>query len=181
MFIQTQETPNPETLKFIPGNVVIEEGTATFHAEDDLSRAPLAQTIFNVKGIKSVFFARDFVTVTKQADQDWSYLKPLMLSCIMDHFMAGFPAVLETVERSATNVSDDEITKQIKEIIETKVRPAVAQDGGDITFKEFKDGVVYLEMHGACSGCPSSTVTLKSGIENMLKHYIPEVISVESV
>lgn len=181
MFIQTQETPNPETLKFIPGNTIIENGTATFNAEDDLSRAPLAQTIFNVKGVKSVFFGRDFITVTKNADQDWSYLKPLMLSCIMDHFMAGFPAVLELVERLEGNADDSDVTKQIKDIIETKVRPAVAQDGGDITFKDFKDGVVYLEMHGACSGCPSSTVTLKSGIENMLKHYIPEVISVESI
>jgi NFU1 iron-sulfur cluster scaffold homolog, mitochondrial len=183
MFIQTQDTPNPQTLKFIPGVQVLSSGTRSYGLEDNRNDAPIVDSIFKIKGIKSVFLAKDFISVTKDEEQDWEYLKPLVLAGIMDHFVSGMPAVLESSEKreSSNAISDDELTKQIVELIETRVRPAVAQDGGDIVFRDFKEGVVYLEMQGACSGCPSSTITLKNGIENMLKHYIPEVTSVESV
>lgn len=184
MFIQTQDTPNPQTLKFLPGVEVIKSGTRSYENSDSCNDAPIAKTIFDVNGVRSVFLAKDFISVTKDEDQDWEYLKPLVLASIMDHFLAGMPTVLEnssTDNKNSKLHSNDDITNQIIDLIETRVRPAVAQDGGDIIFRDFKDGIVYLELQGACSGCPSSTITLKSGIENMLKHYIPEVDSVESV
>lgn len=183
MFIQTQDTPNPQTLKFIPGVQILKTGTKSYAKEDNRNDAPIVDAIFKINGVHSVFLGKDFISVTKAEDQDWEYLKPLVLASIMDHFVSGMPAVLESAVSAISDSPKEssEITKQIVELIETRVRPAVAQDGGDIMFKEFKDGIVYLEMHGACSGCPSSTITLKNGIENMLKHYIPEVESVESV
>ncbi len=180
MFIQTLDTPNPETLKFVPGTQILQSGTRTYSFGDSCVDAPIAQSIFKIEGIKGVFIGKDFVSVTKEMERDWEYLKPLTLAAIMDHFMSGMPVVLEG-EQTKKLESSDNITNQIIEIIETRVRPAVAQDGGDIVFQDFKEGIVYLELHGACSGCPSSTVTLKNGIENMLKHYIPEVVEVRSV
>lgn len=182
MFIETQATPNPQTLKFIPGITVLESGTKNFTASEEANISPLAKTIFKVEGVKGVFLATDFITVSKESEHDWEYLKPIVLAAIMDHFVSGMP-VLNTKDIANNNSSaiGDELTKQIIELIETRVRPAVAEDGGDIIFKDFKDGVVYLELHGSCSGCPSSTITLKNGIENMLKHYVPEVESVEAV
>ncbi len=180
MFIQTIETPNPETLKFVPGVEILKSGTRTYNTSDSYVDAPIVASIFKIEGIKGVFLGKDFISVTKAPEQDWEYLKPLTLAAIMDHFMSGMPAVVEKEETLKEKIGDD-VTNQIIDIIETRVRPAVAQDGGDIIFKDFKDGVVFLELQGACSGCPSSTVTLKNGIENMLKHYIPEVTEVRSV
>jgi Fe-S cluster biogenesis protein NfuA len=182
MFIQIQDTPNPHSLKFNPGIAVLDNGTKSFAEGEDISSSPLAQALFKIDGVKGVFFGQDFITVTKAPDNDWEYLKPILLAAIMDHFVAGFPVLNISENKSEKGtIAGDAITNQIVEIIETRVRPAVAQDGGDIIFKDFKDGIVYLELHGACAGCPSSTITLKNGIENMLKHYIPEVQSVESV
>ena len=182
MFIQTEPTPNPATLKFLPGREVMGAGTADFTDSEQTASSPLAQSLFGVEGIRGVFFGADFVTVTKDEDQEWHVLKPTILGVIMEHFTAGRPVVLdEASETPPASEDDDPIVSQIKELIETRVRPAVAQDGGDITFESFESGVVYLTMRGACAGCPSSTATLKMGIENMLKHYIPEVVEVRSV
>lgn len=181
MFIQTFDTPNPQTLKFIPGVPVVAGSTYNFTTANDALISPLAQMIFKVNGVTGVFLGSDFITVTKEQAENWDYLKPQVLAAIMDHFMTGMPVVNDNSRPKSVSPENDSITNQIVELIETRVRPAVAQDGGDIIFKEFKDGVVYLEMHGACSGCPSSAVTLKSGIENMLKHYIPEILEVVSV
>jgi Fe-S cluster biogenesis protein NfuA len=171
-------------LKFIPGEQVLKSGTITYNKEDDLKGSPLANELFKIEGVNSLFFTENFISVTKDADFSWEVLKPMILACIMDHFVALRPIVMdEDINQLDAIIEEEpsEITEQIKELIETRVRPAVAQDGGDIVYRGFRDGVVYLELHGACSGCPSSSVTLKSGIENMLKHYIPEVKSVESV
>jgi len=183
MFIQTQETPNPETLKFVPGVEILKTGTRSYASKKDVNDSPLADALFKIEGVAGVFLGRDFISVTKTSDSDWEYLKPLVLAATMDHFMAGMPVVLEASETSpsASAEASDEVTKQIIDIIETRVRPAVAQDGGDIVFQSFSDGIVYLELHGACSGCPSSTITLKNGIESMLKHYVPEVQEVQAV
>jgi len=181
MFIQTIETPNPETLKFVPGTEILKTGTRTYNHGDTCLDAPIVTSIFKIEGIKGVFLGKNFISITKSADQNWEYLKPLALAAIMDHFMSGMPVVHETNDIKTQTKVGDAITNQIIDIIETRVRPAVAQDGGDIIFKDFQDGIVYLELQGACSGCPSSTVTLKNGIENMLKHYIPEVTEVRSV
>ena len=184
MFIQTEATPNPQTLKFTPGVAVMPSGTAFFTGPDEANNSPLAQALFEVQGITAIYFGADFITVTKQAALEWGVLKPLLLAVIMDHFIAGRPVVhaTETVEKTAA-AEDSEIVAQIKELIEIRVRPAVAQDGGDIIFHSFDEssGIVQLELHGACAGCPSSTATLKQGIENMLKHYVPEVLAVEAV
>lgn len=184
MFIQTEETPNPATLKFIPdGKVVLESGTAEFKSQQQAAtKSPLALQLLAIAGVSSVFFGRDFITVTKLDAMQWPQLKAEILATIMDFYVSGKPIMYEqkSVE-SAANEEDSDIVKQIKELIEIKVRPAVAMDGGDIIFDSFEDGVVKLQLKGSCSGCPSSTVTLKNGIENMLKHYIPEVISVEQV
>jgi Fe-S cluster biogenesis protein NfuA len=180
MFIQTEETPNPATLKFIPGRAVMAAGTANFTAVEDAKRSPLAERLFEVEGVTGVFLGSDFVTVTKAMERDWQLLKPAVLGVIMEHFTANRPVIAEAAA-AAAGEGDSEIVAQIKELLETRVRPAVAQDGGDIVFHGFEDGVVLLEMHGSCSGCPSSTATLKMGIENMLKHYIPEVTEVRAV
>lgn len=183
MFIQTESTPNPATLKFLPGLAVLEMGTADFPSAEVATKSPLATRIFAVKGVTGVFFGTDFVTVTKADGVDWQHIKPAILGAIMEHYQSG-AAVIEG-EQAAAHVAHDgpdgEIITQIKELLDTRVRPAVAQDGGDITFHGFDRGVVYLHMKGACAGCPSSTLTLKMGIENLLRHYIPEVTEVRPV
>ncbi len=181
MFIQTESTPNPLTLKFVPGVAVMPAGTAFYTSAAAAVDSPLALTLFSITGVSAVFLAADFITVTKTEDGEWATLKPLLLNSIMDHFIAGRPVVKGTKTEAADDSEDSEVIRQIKELIETRVRPAVAMDGGDIVYRGFKDGIVQLELHGACSGCPSSTATLKSGIENMLKHYVPEVVAVEAV
>ncbi len=185
MFIQTESTPNPATLKFLPGQTVLDLGTADFPSAEAAVKSPLARRIFDVDGVAGVFFGTDFVTVTKSDLVAWEHIKPAILGAIMEHFQSGAPVI--EGERSgdghAANHSgeDSEIVQQIKELLDTRVRPAVAQDGGDITFHGFDRGVVYLHMQGACAGCPSSTLTLKMGIENLLRHYIPEVTEVRPV
>ncbi|RJE80550.1 NifU family protein [Paracoccus sp. JM45] len=185
MFIQTETTPNPATLKFLPGETVLGSGTADFPNPDTGASSPLARRIFAVEGVTGVFLGRDFVTVTKSDDQLWDHLKPSVLGAIMEHFQSGAPAIEGAAPESAGHAAhdgpDEEIVGQIKELLDTRVRPAVAQDGGDITFHGFDRGIVYLHMQGACAGCPSSTLTLKMGIENLLRHYIPEVIEVRPV
>jgi Fe-S cluster biogenesis protein NfuA len=181
MFIQTEDTPNPSTLKFLPGRIVMPEGTADFRTADTTARSPLAKSLFAVAGVDGVFLGSDFVSVTKAADAEWFSVKPAVLAAVMDHFTSGLPVIEGAAPEAATGEPDSEIVVQIKEILDTRVRPAVAQDGGDITFHEFEDGVVYLHMQGSCSGCPSSTATLKAGIENMLRYYIPEVREVRAV
>ena len=182
MFIQTEQTPNPATLKFLPGREVMPAGTADFPTAESAARSPLAERLFGIEGVNGVFFGSDFITVTKAAERDWHLMKPAILGAIMEHFTAGKPIVLETAPQAAGEAAvDSEIVAQIKELIDTRVRPAVAQDGGDIVFDSFEDGIVFLHMQGSCSGCPSSTATLKAGIENMLRHYIPEVMEVRAV
>lgn len=181
MFIQTEATPNPQTLKFLPGIAIMPAGTAFYTCTEDAGASPLAKVLFAIEGVKAVFLGSDFITITKRENAGWDVLKPLLLTSLMDHFVAGKPVIMASDKASAGGEDDSEIVKQIKELIETRVRPAVAMDGGDIVFHSFEDGVVRLEMHGSCSGCPSSTDTLKQGIENMLKHYIPEIIAVEPV
>ena len=181
MFIQTEQTPNPATLKFLPGRIVMESGTANFPTAEGAQRSPLASRIFGVDGVTGVFLGSDFVTVTKDTDQEWHVLKPAILGVILEHFTSGRPVIeAEAATTGEGEGEDDEVVAQIKELIETRVRPAVAQDGGDIIFRGFEDGVVYLHMQGSCSGCPSSTATLKAGIENMLRHYVPEVVEVRA-
>jgi Fe-S cluster biogenesis protein NfuA len=185
MFIQTEETPNPSTLKFIPGVKVMPSGTAAFAKKEDCSNSPLASALFESPYVKGVFFGSDFITITKAEGKEWDIIKTEILSIIMDHFTTGGEVMnSEKTEPSVSNAindDDDEIVKQIKALIEERIRPAVAMDGGDIVFHKFEDGVLHLEMHGACSGCPSSAVTLKNGIENMLQHYVPEVLRVEAI
>ena len=184
MFIQTQDTPNPATLKFIPGVPVLEQGTADFPAADSAGSSPMARRLFPVDGVAGVFLGGDFIAVTKPEEMDWFALKPSILAGIMEHFASGLP-VIEANADDATAADEgaddeDDTVKQIKHLLDTRVRPAVAMDGGDIVFQDFDDGVVTLQMRGACQGCPSSTATLKMGIENMLKHYIPEVQEVRA-
>jgi Fe-S cluster biogenesis protein NfuA len=183
MFIQTETTPNPATLKFLPGRSVMESGTAHFVAADAAARSPLAEGLFAVPGVEGVFLGADFITVTKADDREWQLMKPALLGVIMEHFTAGRPVVLTDAAAAdeSFNDADTEIVDQIKELLDTRVRPAVAQDGGDIVFRGFEKGIVFLHMQGSCSGCPSSTATLKMGIENMLKHYVPEVTEVRAV
>ena len=182
MFIQTEPTPNPATLKFLPGRAVMESGTANFTDAADAKPSPLAERLFALEGVTGVYLGADFITVSKVADLDWLRLKPVVLAAIMDHFTSGQPVITGAAPATeAESDEDDEVVSQIKELLETRVRPAVAQDGGDIIFHSFEDGVVYLTMQGSCSGCPSSTATLKAGIENMLRHYIPEVHEVRPV
>ena len=185
MFIQTESTPNPATLKFLPGQTVLELGTADFPSAEAAAKSPLAQRIFAAGGVTGVFFGTDFVTVTKADDVDWPHIKPQILGAIMEHYQSGQPVIGGDGSASGGHAEhtgeDGDIVKQIKELLDTRVRPAVAQDGGDITFHGFDRGVVYLHMQGACAGCPSSTLTLKMGIENLLRHYIPEVTEVRSV
>ncbi len=182
MFIQTEQTPNPASLKFLPGRPVLPAGTANFPSRESADRSPLAVRLFEIDGVTGVFLGNDFITVSKGEDRDWYLLKPSILGVIMEHFTAGRAVIAEgTGEAEEAEVEDDEIVAQIKELLDTRIRPAVAQDGGDIIFQGFDSGVVYLHLQGSCAGCPSSTMTLKAGIENMLRHYIPEVVEVRAV
>ena len=185
MFIQTESTPNPATLKFLPGQTVLDTGTADFPTAEGASASPLATRIFSVPGVAGVFFGNDFVTVTKTEATEWDHIKPAILGAIMEHYQSGQPVMAGEGVAPAGHAEHDgpdgEVVGQIKELLDTRVRPAVAQDGGDITFHGFDRGVVYLHMQGACAGCPSSTLTLKMGIENLLRHYIPEVTEVRPV
>jgi Fe-S cluster biogenesis protein NfuA len=185
MFIQTESTPNPATLKFLPGQTVLETGTADFPSSDGAEASPLAARIFAVNGVKGVFLGNDFITVTRAEEMDWDHLKPALLGAIMEHFQSGQPVMSGSPSASSGHAEhsgeDAAVVGQIKELLDSRVRPAVAQDGGDITFHGFDRGVVYLHMQGACAGCPSSTLTLKMGIENLLRHYIPEVTEVRPV
>lgn len=180
MFIQTEQTPNPETIKFIPGETVMVSGTAQFDAIHDCGESPLAKRLFAIDGVKSVFLGPDFISVTKSQDKSWPDLKTFILAAVMEHFSLGLPVVNAQIHVRPAKISDidQEIVKQIEELLETRVRPAVQQDGGDIEFDSYEDGIVYLRMRGACSGCPSSSMTLKAGIENMLRHFIPEIVEV---
>lgn len=180
MFIQTEQTPNPATLKFLPGQQVMSSGTANFAALETAARSPLAMRLFGIDGVTGVFLGADFITVAKSDVIEWHVLKPMILGAVMEHFTAGHLVIEEEAETGPAE-DDDEVVRQIKELLDTRVRPAVAMDGGDIVYHGFEDGVVYLHMQGACAGCPSSTMTLKGGIENMLRHYVPEVMSVEAV
>ena len=182
MFIQTEDTPNPETLKFMPGENVLEKGTEDFSNSESTKISPLASRLFEVDGVSRVFLGSDFISVTKNVDIDWNTLKPSILTSIMEHYASGFPVLNDIPKKISedNSIEDSETIKQIKDLLETRVRPAVAMDGGDITFCSFEDGIVTLQMKGACAGCPSSTATLKMGIENMLRHYIPEVTEVKA-
>jgi Fe-S cluster biogenesis protein NfuA len=185
MFIQTEPTPNPATLKFLPGRSVLAHGTLDMRDKTAAAQSPLAERLFEVNGVSGVFFGSDFIAVTK-TEGEWQQLKPAILGAIMEHFMSDAP-VLRAADSAAGETAieeffapeDSETVATIKDLIETRVRPAVANDGGDITFRGFKDGIVYLDMKGACSGCPSSTATLRHGIQNLLRHYVPDVIEVQ--
>ena len=188
MFIQTEATPNPATLKFIPGRPVLDHGTLEFLDPEQGKASPLASRLFEIEGVRGVFFGTDFISVTK-TDGEWQHLKPAILGAIMEHYLSG-DAVTDTASAARADDAesgeffapeDEETVKTIKELLDTRVRPAVAQDGGDITFQGYRDGVVFLHMRGACSGCPSSTATLRHGIENLLRHFIPEVQEVRPV
>lgn len=185
MFIQTESTPNPATLKFLPGQTVMDMGTADFPTPEAATASPLAQRLFAVDGTTGVFFGADFVTVTKDDAVEWDHIKPALLGGIMEHFQSGLPVIsggaVDAAAKGDYDEADEGVVVQIKELLDTRVRPAVAQDGGDITFHGFDRGIVYLHMKGACAGCPSSTLTLKMGIENLLRHYIPEVVEVRPV
>ena len=183
MFIQTEATPNPATLKFIPGRDVLGDGTLEFRDREGAARSPLAERLFAIPGVTGVFYGSDFVTVTKD-ESDWQHLKPAILGAIMEHYMSGAPLLADgSAEQAAAeeffDEKDAETVATIKDLIETRVRPAVANDGGDITFRGFKEGIVYLDMKGSCAGCPSSTATLKHGIQNLLRHFVPDVVEVQ--
>jgi len=182
MFIQTEVTPNPATLKFLPGRPVLEGGTLDMQSKDAAVQSPLAIRLFDVANVGGVFFGSDFISVTKTGG-DWQQMKPAILGVIMEHYMSGTPLLADNVQPAAAadeffDAKDAETVATIKDLIETRVRPAVAGDGGDITFRGYKEGIVYLNMQGACSGCPSSTATLKHGIQNLLRHFVPEVVEV---
>jgi Fe-S cluster biogenesis protein NfuA len=185
MFIQTETTPNPAVLKFLPGRELMASGTREFHDAGEAAASPLAEALFDLGGVKRVFFGQEFLTVTKAEDQDWAHLKAPILAAIMDHFTDGRPLLSDAREVSADHdVYEGEaaqIVVEIKDLLDSRIRPAVAQDGGDILFSKFEpeSGVVWLHMRGACAGCPSSAATLKAGVESMLRHYIPEVTRVE--
>ena len=186
MFIQTEATPNPATLKFIPGRAVMAEGTLDIRDASGARNSPLAAALFSIDGVSGVFYGSDFISVTKTAGE-WQHLKPAILGAIMEHFMSGAPLLAGEAEPASSEAAeffapaDAHTVESIKELLETRIRPAVAGDGGDITFKGFRDGIVYLAMKGACAGCPSSTATLKHGIQNLFKHFLPEVQAVEQV
>jgi Fe-S cluster biogenesis protein NfuA len=186
MFIQTEATPNPATLKFLPGRTVMQDGTLELRDAEQAERSPLAQRLFSVSGVSGVFLGADFITVTK-AGGEWPHLKPAILGAIMEHFMSGAPVLASGSQADVTEEGeffapeDAQTVETIKDLLETRIRPAVAGDGGDITFRGFKDGTVYLAMKGSCSGCPSSTATLKHGIQNLLGHFLPDVREVEAI
>ena len=190
MLIQTETTPNPATLKFLPGETVMDHGTRDFATPQDADASPLAEAIFSTGEVEGVFFGRDFISVTAAPGAEWRQLKPQVLEVLLDHFASGAPLFrpgsaagisIAPMEEMESDPADAEIISQIRELIETRVRPAVSQDGGDIIYRGFRGGTVYLALQGACSGCPSSTMTLKQGIESLLKHYVPEVETVEAV
>jgi Fe-S cluster biogenesis protein NfuA len=188
MLIRTEQTPNPSTCKFLPGQTVMESGTRDFPDADSAEASPLAQALFETQMVEGVFFGRDFVSVTAAPGVSWTELEPIVLETLLDHFVTQAPlfktgsaAEIQVDSAFEEDPEDSDIIDQIKELIDTRVRPAVANDGGDIIYKGYRDGHLYLSMHGACSGCPSSTVTLKRGIESLIKHYVPEVESVEAV
>jgi len=188
MLIRTEQTPNPSTCKFLPGQTVMESGTRDFPDADSAEASPLAQALFETQMVEGVFFGRDFVSVTAAPGVSWTELEPIVLETLLDHFVTQAPffktgsaAEIQVDSAFEEDREDSDIIDQIKELIDTRVRPAVANDGGDIIYKGYRDGHLYLSMHGACSGCPSSTVTLKRGIESLIKHYVPEVESVEAV
>jgi Fe-S cluster biogenesis protein NfuA len=184
MFIQTEATPNPATLKFLPGRPVLEAGTLDMPTREAAAQSPLAGKLFDLPNVGGVFYGADFISVTKTGG-DWQQIKPAVLGAIMEHYMSGAPLVAAEAQAAASDeffdAADEETVTLIKDLIETRVRPAVASDGGDITFKGFKEGIVYLQMQGACSGCPSSTATLRHGIQNLLKHFVPEVQEVRPI
>jgi Fe-S cluster biogenesis protein NfuA len=184
MFIQTEATPNPTTLKFLPGRAVLPEGVLDIPSGAEAAKSPLAERLFGVPGVAGVFLGSDFITVTK-SDAEWQHIKPAILGAIMEHFLSGAPIVAAGADAAGADEffddKDADIVAQIKELLETRVRPAVANDGGDITFKGFKDGIVFVHMKGSCSGCPSSTATLKNGVQNLLRHFVPEVTEVQPV
>lgn len=181
MFIQTEDTPNPLAMKFLPGRTVMDTGTANFPDSDSADISPLARRLFDVAGVTGVFLGRDFISVTRSPENDWQMMKPVLLGVIMEHFVTGAPVMSVRMDEPESDEADSEVVAQIKELLDTRVRPAVAQDGGDIVFHSYRNGVVSLAMQGACHGCPSSTMTLKMGIENLLKHYIPDVVEVRPV
>jgi Fe-S cluster biogenesis protein NfuA len=191
MLIQTETTPNPSTLKFLPGQRVMEAGTRDFATPEEADASPLAEALFSLGDVEGVFFGRDFISVTAAPGSDWRHLKPQVLSVLLDHFSGGAPLFRPAsaggihIDDGAVGIEDRpedaEIVAQIRDLIDTRVRPAVANDGGDIVYRGFREGTVYLALQGACAGCPSSTMTLKSGIESLLKHYVPEVESVEAI
>ncbi|HXD46226.1 MAG TPA: NifU family protein [Pseudolabrys sp.] len=184
MFIQTEATPNPATLKFLPGRPVLESGTLDMPTREKAAQSPLASKLFDLPNVGGVFYGADFISVTKTGG-DWQQIKPAVLGAIMEHYMSGAPLLAEDAKAAAGDeffdAADEETVTLIKDLIETRVRPAVAGDGGDITFKGYKEGVVYLHMQGACAGCPSSTATLQHGIQNLLRHFVPEVTEVRPV
>jgi Fe-S cluster biogenesis protein NfuA len=187
MFIQTEATPNPATLKFIPGRIVMDEGTLEIRDTTRAQSSPLARRLFGIEGVSGVFLGSDFVSVTKEASNEWQHLRPAVLGAIMEHFLSGDPVMDGPLEPHASggeeffDPGDAQTVETIKELLETRIRPAVAGDGGDITFRGFKDGIVYLTMKGSCSGCPSSTATLKHGIQNLLRHFLPDVREVQAM
>jgi len=184
MFIETESTPNPATLKFLPGREVLGAMTADFASSEAAARSPLAASLFELPGVARTFLGSDFITVTKTDDISWQALKPQVLGAIMEHYLSGRPTLeggAEALAEDEIAPEDEEVVAQIKELLDTRVRPAVAGDGGDIIFRGYRDGIVRLYLQGACSGCPSSRATLKHGIENMLRHYVPEVTAVEQV
>ncbi len=185
MFIQSEATPNPATLKFLPGQPVLPEGALDLRDTEAAERSPLASALFSIKGVSGVFLGPDFISVTK-SDGEWQTLKPMVLGAILEHYTSGQPILREGAQAPAADAEffdpkDAEIVETIKELLESRVRPAVAGDGGDITFRGFRDGIVYLEMKGSCSGCPSSTATLKNGVQNLMRHFLPEVVAVEQI
>ncbi len=183
MFIQTQDTPNPSTVKFLPGRDILEGISAVeFSSQSEAGSSPLAMRLFGITGVAGVFLGRDFISISKADDTDWSMLKPMILAALMEHLSTGQPIyIIPTDNKDKAEQEDNEIVCQIKELLDERVRPMVAMDGGDIVFDRFEDGIVFLQLRGACSGCPSSTATLKMGVENMLRHYIPEVLEVRPV
>ena len=183
MFIQTEETPNPATMKFLPGREVLGDGTLDVGSVEEAGQSPLAQSLFGIDGVRGVFLGKDFITVTKDEDKNWSAMKPSILTAIMEHFTSGKSVLAATDEASpaARAADEDPVVAKIRDLLDHKIRPAVAQDGGDITFQRFEDGIVYLNLRGACAGCPSASMTLKAGVESMLRHYVPEVREVRQV
>lgn len=182
MFIQTEPTPNPATIKFIPGETVLATGTAEFKsAESAAGKSPLAERLFKINGVAGVFLGSDFVSVTKTDEREWLVMKPLILGALFEHISMKLPVLTDAPVAREVSEEDSEIVQQIKELLDTQIRPSVARDGGDITFEDYDKGIVFLRMQGACSGCPSSTITLKNGIESMFRHYLPEVLEVRAV